>query len=381
MSGPSAHTLASALALTRYADAPFASNVQVLDEAGVSCRTETNWAIIARELSRVLPGQWWPASNGLTQNLGGKCVYVVDEGHVVACHLARADLARLGVDAPWGVGGTCRAALRWVGAEERYWQGCEGLLEATGWHYQECLPGAYPALAHEDVVSCYYSLLCLLPSPTLSLQGRNVAFRPLGAECSARWRALLDALAAHKLHRNALVGAMAGGKPAGTVKESEPVAAGSALPTSAGRYSFYSGGIAHAAPKRPGPLRAGALLVVRSAWELCALQARWTGAVYANADCVMYPTAPYEPGERDGAGWVTEPLAAGRPASQSPWQSVGLTTRQVSVGEADLRAIGIYRVAGRMTGWYARGARAKLPAPRPSMPAVLYSPSYLPLTL
>lgn len=211
-------------------------------------------------------------------------------------------------DVPYSIGGCARRLLKWISIPQPDCTAGTPFGVGHTWQYQHLQPGRLDHARLFDVRSCYFSILQRMPSPHVgTLRGRP-EFHPLRSSDLEEWRKLLGILQHHKSLRNVLVGCMAGG----------------------GKRFCYHAGHPRRWPTPMGPLRPAALLVVRTAYERCALACEEAEAVYSNVDNVI--TTHHLP-----------PRA---------WGDVGLAVRLEAEGDADVREIGVYRVGGYATRLY-----------------------------
>lgn len=297
-----------------------ALNWQQLDEQAWALSMPDGCANLARELSRVLPGQVWCGHGTLTVQIGRKSTWLLDYTRVPDVQDARrAALELTGGPCGWSLGNLARGLLKWACEACRWDCRVEALKVCGEWGYHRVVPCRIQRATLYDLDRAYYELACRLPSPHVVPHPDRVIFRPLPDEQRARWVELLVRLGSHKLLRNALVGAMAG-------------AEGGAARYINGELVPWRGA--------KGPLRGAALLIVRTCYELCALQAESAGAVYANVDCVVTP------GER-------------RP---EVWSGYGLPWSVRGQGEADIRGLGVYRCGNYITRSYTERNRIEFPS-------------------
>lgn len=282
-------------------------------------------------------------------------MYVLLDSALAETEAARAVVLQTHEKAPWSVGACARVLVKESGVKSPSLPVAESLLSRTGWRYQSCEPGRYNDVTLYDVRSCYYSLLCLLPSPKVTLTADGIEFRPLRGEESVAWAALLDRVKHVKRLRNSLVGVMAG--QARRDRDGPPAADayGRPLPGASRVQYFYHRGERVAFHSGPGPLRTAALLVVRTAWELTALAAAESLAVYANTDCVITKQS----------------------VPPSVWIDAKLTVRREAHGTGDICAVGCYQVGRKQTLWHRYGRRPAAVLIPPPTPKVLFSHMWL----
>jgi hypothetical protein len=280
---------------------------------------------VARRLSLLVGGQVFLGSAGVTHSPGGRgpssaSISIFPQGRIEEVLAARKVYEECtGEPAkPWSVTGVARELLLWTGLRQAFSRPTEALMRGITWHYQHCMPGRLKEAHLWDIKSCYYSLLCRLPSPYVYLdkEGLPRFFVPKEQE-EVRWHSVLTAVKDHKKLRNCLLGCAS--KLGGGV--------------------VFSHGKERETPSLAGCLRPAALLVVRTAYELCALAQVQTQASYANTDCVITPQA-------------TSPEA---------WQRFGLVSVKQASGDAELCSVGIYRVGEKGTKWFWKGSRFRNP--------------------
>lgn len=285
----------------------------------------SSWNALGYELSKYIKGNLWPGEASLTWAKASQALWMTGPERQRDIQEAQQIVAFLTGEQklPHSLGGLARFLLSWLGVEEPRHQGGERLLEGIRWHHQGCTPCTVPRALLFDVKAYHASLLARMPSPLITIFGENeIAFRPLPKKQRERWREIVSCLYAHKGLRNAFIGAMAGQSISGRPSV------------------YYNDGKAHYRRFR-GILRPAALLIIRTAYELCAEAVEETRALYSNQDCVIVP---------DG----TNPPSA--------WDRFGLQVELRASGEAEICSVGVYRVGTKATKWYEAGSRTQIPS-------------------
>lgn len=268
-------------------------------------RSLSHWHALAFELSLLLGGNFWWGS-GITWCYGPYTIYINDarkEGELYEARRIAHELT--GLDhLPYSVAGIGRRMISWVGVTDKSTPSRE-MQKHTIFNYQNCTPARLPWARYYDIKACYGTLLRRMPSPLYDTRADGkIWFIPLPSAQRKRWRAMTEAVLLHKGLRNSIVGSMAGSNPNG------------------GGLYYYNGGQKRPGPKVDAPLRACALLVARTGYELCAEAVEETRAVMGNVD-----------------GIITEHGAPPR-----AWQRAGLQIEMRAEGECDVKAVGVYRV-------------------------------------
>lgn len=284
---------------------------------------------LAKACSLVEGGQWLGASGALVWVNGREARWLVDWRCVEGVTEARAVCERLGVPVrSWTLGGVARQLLEWTGVRHRHLACSDPELRGVRWAYQRCVPGEFPACVLSDLTGAYHQVVRRLPSPCLDWLDGKPCWRPLGGEEAERWALAVRAAAKCKPLRTRLLGCMIGG--------------------GRGCVAYHRGELVRRKSQR-GPLVTAGLLVARTVYELCALQANEDGALYANTDCVVTVH-----GER-----------------RAVWERYGYPYRTVARGEADIVSLGCYRVGEKQTRWYGAGGRFPVAYPADPLPARL----------
>lgn len=276
----------------------------------------SDWHSLAYELSCMLGGVFWYGSS-VTWKFGPYSIFLCDRKQAQSIMEARMISHELTgrTELPYSVPANARLLLDWVGVTDP--RPYENFMRDVSWLYQKCSPGTLPSGKLFDVKSCYASILSRMPSPLLTVYKGRVIFIPLAKGQRDRWKQVVKAIQLHKGLRNSFVGSMAGVSPSGK-----------------GLYVYHFG---ERIPAKglTGPLRSAALLVARTAYELCADAVEESRAVYANTDCV-----------------ITEYSHCPR-----AWEKHGLTVRLVAEGKTDIRAMGCYQVGEKKTKPYLLGEK------------------------
>ncbi len=284
-----------------------------------------SWASLAWQLSQILGGQFWPGENGCTWSNGPYAIWMTSAKKEEDIKRARAILHKItGIeDLPCSVAGCARTLLGWVGVRQPRPKSCEQLLTGIKHHYQHCTPKTSTRATLFDVKACHATLLSRMPSPLISICNGKILFRPLPREVRQRWIDATNGMYEHKGLRNAFIGNMMG---AGSGKN---------------KLVFYSHGNRSPGPHFSGVLRPAGLLVVRTAYELCAEVVAESRAIYSNQDCVIT-----EDGLHDS----------------NAWSRAGLRVELRAEGESEICSVGVYRVGQKQTKWYEAGSRTQHPS-------------------
>lgn len=324
--------------------------------------TGEGWGDLALMLSLNLPGQFWVGSNSICWVNGAHSLYLAPEERLQSILDARAICAQVtGMSleqAPCSAAGVARKLLAWCGIRQMTARALDSIGAQDSWSYQYCDPVDLPFAYLHDITSCYYELLRRAPSPKVILVKGKLYWCPIDAEERRRWDTILKASAPHKGVRNSFIGQMyasgdglfyAKGKPnKNNAQDIDLLRAEDGV-------TLYQTGT-HLDEKfertrpeerqqKPGPLRPLACLVVRSAYELCAIAREETEGFYANTDCVITKS------ERPPA----------------IWNKYGLKVALKGAGEAHIHAIGYYRVGEKETKPYQ--AIQNKPRKRPRLPS------------
>lgn len=276
---------------------------QVESDVWAATALRHGWGACAMELARLIPaGQFAPIGDsgvrwGMGRNTAG----------VVVCHdkmpnvkkarlLAREVMGLKFTDSlPWTVGGVGRKMLAWAVPAQEPLHSIEGLRYNTDegrgqYQYHDCKPGIYERLTHWDVSAYYYRLYCRAPSPHVTPTRRGLIWGVLSDDQRGRWQDLLTALGGEgtgaKVTRNALWGAMLGGTRlvrGGETKGQERLGGMGTSYTSSGTPGKVR--LCHYVTP-PGPLRPLAVLLARSAAELCSVASEQVDSVYSTVDSV-----------------------------------------------------------------------------------------------
>lgn len=282
-------------------------------------------AILAKNLAPSLTGVVMVGSAGVTWRhgsyTGGR---LMEAGRVCDVIDARERYAYITGDAApdnlVSVGGIARALMHWVTPPirerrdpERGFERLYGVNETLV--FQFAAPGQYMDMRLFDIKACYFTLLSRLRSLRPCFNESLPLFVPDTVPVAERWRALLDGVADCKPLRNILFGVCLGGS------STSPLLGFKRDKLNPGR------AISFKAPPGFGHARGAALLVAATAKELCRAACKESAAVYANTDCVITPQH-------------TPPAI---------WTNYDLTVRLDGSGDADIRALGVYKVGHRDT--------------------------------
>lgn len=276
---------------------------------------EVSFYDMAKALSDVLPGQFWPGRDGLCWQNGSKSIWIAPAEEIESIEAARSILgAFVGWvrPLPYSVPSIGRRLIKTLGfSQPGNPTALDFLIDYIGPYYYRAYPGKYSYCYQWDIKRCYHRLAELLPSPIVSLSGNELIFTPLRPEQLSRWRDVIAATKQLKGLRNSLLGSLLGSSGA----------------------SFYSydprkkEGVASNSKPRYGLFRPAAMAIKRAAYLACYLGAEESNAVYANTDCVITKQA------------------------QSPkiWQKLGLQSDLQAYGKTEIKAIGLYKVGSEKT--------------------------------
>lgn len=282
--------------------------------------SSAGWKVTARELSRILPGQFWASNTSVTWVCGRDVVHLIDHDMIPHVLNARSACARIGAGAGGTVGACARRILEWAAEPERKGS-IPPQIDMINPNYLETLPGQYKQGTMYDVQSCYWSLFCRLPSLRLAYDAGRIVWIQMTGQEQERIQRMKEELAREKVLRNTVVGVCRGGNAR----------------------IYYCRGEKCSLPATPGPFQRAAKLIYRTAWELCRRAAEEADTVYACVDSVC---------------------SIGR--SPSAWKAAGLTTRVVCAGWSDICRPGVYRVGRKATEDYRRGVRSRQRWRRPA---------------
>lgn len=311
------------------------STLAEIDDRAFSVEMPSGCDAFARLMSGELGGQWWVGCGAVTWVCGRTVTWFLIPPRVPQVEPARRVLRELGIeDAPWTIGGCARKLLKPLGEPERWTALVEQINTGAAWGYHHVEPGRYPDDELWDLSSAHYQLLKRLPSPRLAPYGSRLYWHPLVGEAADWWEKVLLAIGPVKALRNAMVGAMMGSSDGAT------------------RYCHGEKMPFHG-PR--GPYRAAGLLVVRSCYELTALQATATASHYANTDCVMVP----------------------RGSSLDVWNRYSLPYRKQAEGASHVVALGVYRCGSKATRCYDPMLRLQDAACSMPVPSRLYHREWL----
>lgn len=284
------------------------------------------YTALARALSTVEGGLWIGAPQSLTWVNGRECCWLIDWRTWEAVRTARAAVEQLGAPVrSYTLGGCARALLKWSGLQQRHWGCSQAALGGVRWAYHLNQPGEYDGMVLNDLAGAYHQVVERLPSPKLTWAGDKPLWAPLVGQEAERWATLKAVARHHKGLRTRLLGCMIGG--------------GQGAQT-------YHKGLLVKTRQQAGPLVTAGLLVARTVYELCGLEAAASAAVYANTDCVM---------ARAGT-------------KRSVWDAYGYAYRTEAEGAADLVSLGCYRIGDKQTAWYGAGGRYPVAYPADPLP-------------
>ena len=317
---------------------------------------KTSWGDLACMLSLNLPGQFWVGSNGITHVNGSIVTYLAPyerlagiKEAMVLCHECTG-LAPEKI--PCSNAGVARKMLEWCNVQQRERRALDGLGAQQHWQFQRCEPQDIDQAYLWDITSCYFSLLQRAPSARVILLRGKLHWCPMSKEERFRWERMLRYAAPHKGVRNSFIGQMyaagngefySDGRSNLNHEHIDKVRARQDI-KDAGWEAFHLDDI-HAKvekPATPGPLRPLASLIVRSAYELCALAYEETRAVYANTDCVI----------------------TRQDASPAIWRKYGLTVALKGSGPTEVNCIGFYKVGSKRTEHFKNAEKRGTKRPR-----------------
>lgn len=306
------------------------------------------WDTIAYELASRLNGTLWPGAQGVTWVCGRDAPHgmLVNVNSLQDLKSAQNVLADMGClpKLPWTRGRMARAALKWVCDLEKSSHRTSHIMEGAKYQYHSCKSGVYKGAKLYDVSSYHYRLLQWAPSLRVSVSPNlNVHWGPFSDHERGRFRDLLQGVEGDKLLRNSLVGCAMGGSGRTAAYMRGPGERFRA--DGSERYRWRADATAHCRMMElsPSPYRGVGLIIVRSAYELCAIAARETQSVYSTADSVC---------TIDGS-------------KPRVWDDLGLLTRVIGEGDADIIKNGCWRVGLRETQTYRLAeARGKIPTMR-----------------
>ena len=309
------------------------------------------WRAAARELAGRLPGQILPGA-GCSWRMGARTDGVlIDHRNRTRIDAAR-DIQRevMGADnLAWSVGGVARRMLAWAATPQPYPREqerghAERLYEpGEDIGYHSCAPGWYEEAELWDVSACYATLLRRLPSLRVTVTPqKRLLWHRMGAEERDRWQEVLSAVWDHKTLRNALWGTCLG-----SYKR---------------QYAYANDGPGACRIIRPvfgpGPFRPAALVVARTAKELCAEESCNISSIYGTIDSVMSPAYNRLP---------------------AVWRRVGLECSVKHRGKAHVCARGTWAFWGESSGAllhatipYQRGSREAIAIERSVVTPTIY---------
>lgn len=301
-----------------------------VEEAGLTTPTQgdagdcvalapSGWQPVALALSVLLPGAFcWPTKHGVTVSRGPDVLIRMATPDFRQASQGASMLARMliGRPVPVNAGVAARHLWEWAARPDRPNYHSDMLLLRNGKvpRYHCCLPGKGDFATLHDMKRCYPQLMGRLPSLRPRVGPKGLFFVPMKPDEAARVRDLLSALDADESLRRYAWGCALGSEP------------GSKIPL------FVNGDKRlHSVP--PGPFRTAALLVARSAYELCQQAAIDESAVYANTDCVIVPGCP-----RQGASCPPE-----------CWRRAGIASSVKGAGAYDIVQYCVYACGDAVT--------------------------------
>lgn len=324
---------------------PLIRSVDHVGENAYSCTLDyASWEALAKKMAMHLPGIVMPTRNGLVWICGGGgphgalcCNMPVDAEHPEkgtrfdAIVSARNAALRTGYTGPlvWTLGGIGKRLLRYVIENQLYSNNVERLFENMEQGYYRCLPGLHKSgVKLFDVSGYFFSIFSRIA--TEKDKSLHVLINSQGSDFYAwkdgqqeRFQEVISAVEHCKPLRNAMIGAAQGSLEARIAYTAKGGENGRA------RAFLMSG--------RPGPLRAYALLCVRTGWELTQLEALTNDAVYAKIDSVM--------------------LTEGR--TPTVWRAFGFSSHLVSRGSAHVVSRDNYQIGKEKKFLYRKGARTE----------------------
>lgn len=326
-----------------------------IDGKLICVEPSNSWADLACMLSCNLPGQIWVGSNSACWVYNKQSLYLCVKNRLEGIKAAR-DIVRQLTGLPeekirCSAAGCARHLLEWVDIRQTDGRALDSIGACDSWAYQYCDPTDLPQGYLWDVESCYYLLLCRAPSPRVILLAGKLKWCPIEREEMQRWQAMLKAAGPHKGIRNSFIGQMyaqsngtfySGGESNQKDKAIELLRAEDGVTLyQTGAHLDALDDRAKEEPKqaRPGPLRPLACLIVRSAYELCAMAARESNAIYSNTDCVI----------------------TAQPESPRIWAKYGLKVKLKGVGPTSVHTLGYYRVGDESTIPYQKGKEGYRP--------------------
>ena len=301
-----------------------------------------SWGELAMNLSLNLSGQVWVGGQGLTYVCGKQPIWVAPYGKLQGIKEARAICQAFtglpDVKIPCSAAGVARRLLAHCGIS----QDDSGALDSIGaqqhWAYQYCEPTILENGYLHDIEACYFTLLKRAPSPKVILLAGKLRFCPIERDERYLWEKMLELAAPHKGVRNSFIGQMYA-KGDGTYffdgrcnKNASDIdlVRRTQEAIDNGLDGLHLDDLAEdLTPKKQkhGPLRPLACLIVRSAYELCAMAQQYERAIYSNTDCVI--TTSHRTPE--------------------VWARYGLTVSTKHSGQVETNAIGYYKVGTHET--------------------------------
>lgn len=202
----------------------------------------------------------------------------------------------------FGIGACARQVSAWLGSPEPTNPRLSAIV--GDWHYQRCIPCAMPHAFQFDLTACYYNLLRRVPSLRPVFTDDTIFWLESDDAELSRFVRAVDLVADCKPLRNSMIGAFYGGS----------------------QRVYLRAGKCHRFTTAPGTRQALAAAIVRTAYEVCQLQADVSSASYANTDSVITDSGRAE-----------------------FWESVGLPYTVGAAGPAIVQAIGKYAVGSKQT--------------------------------
>lgn len=272
------------------------------------CAEPTNsWADLALMLSLNLKGQFWVGSNGISWVQGRLPVLCIapqerldgiKDGRQIVAECTGLDESTI----PCSSAAQARKLLQWVDIKQTTARALDFIGASDSWAYQHCEPTNLPQAYLWDITACYFSLLKRAPSPLVLWTGNKLHWCNIEPSARERWNRMLKYSESHKGIRNSFIGQMyassdglyytSGKANANATKPLEYMRAKDGVTLyQKGLHLDHSKLDERVKPEekqvKPGPLRPLASLIVRSAYELCALAKEESKAFYANTDCVI----------------------------------------------------------------------------------------------
>lgn len=297
-------------------------SVQWAEERIAIARPREGWADVAKWLSTLTGGIYFAGGQGVTWQLGSHTERLMTEQYYRDTLAARFACRQLGVEPGDSVGRCARNLLDWIGrpqyAEKRIYQ----VYKDEAFNYHDCTPGLYDHGDQYDVSACYYSLWRKLPCLRVSTKydGSLIWHAQTDAEAARRDR-VAAAVGDAKILRNSLVGCSLG---------------------STTRIGGWHAGEPKSVAGKLGPYRPAAILLCRTAYELCNTASHQIGSAYSMTDSVISVDGAYP----------------------TVWEDYGLLTRIQREGQTNICTTAVYKVGEHETHLYKQGSRYQLSTPR-----------------